>query len=216
MEEDRKAQASRPVARFAASGPRRCFGGAAGWPRAILGLLLLTTLLPDRLGAVTLIQLLTHSNLSPKKFAAYFEDFAYEFSPEVLPAETFLRQERGDCDDYAILADYVLRRHRYQPRLIHVRMVGRVAHAVCYVTESKAYLDFNNRKYFINVERCGGSLREIATKVADSFKANWTSVSEFTYAYDEDKKYFGLTVVKTDPPASDADANPIAAPKKSP
>ncbi len=213
MEEGRDAQAPRPAARLAAAGPRCRVVRLPGWRRAILGAILASTLLPGRLAAVTLVQLLSQTNLTPKKFAAYFEDFAYEFSPEVLPAEVFLRQERGDCDDYAILADYVLRRHRFQPRLIHVRMVGRVAHAVCYVTETKAYLDFNNRKYFINVERCGGSLREIATRVAESFKANWTSVSEFSYAYDEDKKHFGLTVVKTDPPANDPDTNPIAAPK---
>ena len=47
------------------------------------------------------------------------------------------------------------------------RFVGRVAHAVCYVTEDKAYLDYNNRKYALNVERCGATLREIAAQVAD-------------------------------------------------
>ena len=125
-------------------------------------------------------------------------------------AETFLRQERGDCDDYAVLADYVLRRHNQETRIIHVRMVGRVAHAVCYVAGSKVYLDFNNRNFFINLQRCGGTLREIATKVADSFKANWTSVSEFTYTYEEDTKHFGVTVVKTDPSAKDPDLNPAA------
>lgn len=213
MDAGRDAQVPRAVARLAAAGRLCRAAGWPGWRRALGAAYLATTLLPGQLGAVTLVQLLTQPNLSPKKFAAYFEDFAYEFSPEVLPAEVFLRQERGDCDDYAILADYVLKRHGYQPRLIHVRMVGRVAHAVCYVTESKAYLDFNNRKFFINVERCGGSLREIATRVADSFKANWTSVSEFSYTYDEDRKHFGVTVVKTDPPENDPDANRIAAPR---
>jgi hypothetical protein len=164
---------------------------------------------PTRLDAVTLLELVTIPNLTPKKFAKYFEDFEYEFSPEVLPAEFFLRQRRGDCDDYAILADYVLGRNQ-GTRLIHVRMVGRVAHAVCYVTGSKAYLDYNNRKFFFNVQRCGGRLREIAETVAESLKANWTSVSEFTYTYDEDKKHFGVTVVKTDPPANDPDINPVA------
>lgn len=211
MESAREALAPGREARVAAAAPgRRC-----AWSplrHGLIGVLLVLLLVPDRLGAVTLVQLITHPSLTPKKFAAYFEDFAYEFSPEVLPAESFLRQERGDCDDYAILADYVLRRHKLRTRLIHVRMVGRVAHAVCYVTESKAYLDFNNRKFFINVERCGSSLREIATRVAEAFKANWTSVSEFTYTYDEDKKHFGVTVVKTDPPASDPDTNPVAAP----
>ena len=44
----------------------------------------------------------------------------------------------------------------------------------------KAYLDYNNRRYFRNVERCGRRLRDIAEEVASSFKGNWTSVSEFT------------------------------------
>lgn len=170
-----------------------------------------SALLPARLDAVTLMELITQPNLTPKKFASYFEDFEYEFGHTVLPAETFLQARRGDCDDYAILADYVMRRHNQPTRLIHVRMVGQVAHAVCYVTDSKAYLDFNNRKFFINVQRSGKTLREIATKVADSLKANWTSASEFTYTYDEDKKHFGVTVVKTDPPAKDPDTHPPAA-----
>jgi DNA transposition AAA+ family ATPase len=84
--------------------------------------------------------------------------------------------------------------------------VGRVAHAVCYVDDNKAYLDFNNRKYFLNLERCGRSLREIATEVAESFKSNWTSVSEFTYDYKEGRKRYTRTVGKTDPAAQDADA----------
>lgn len=156
-----------------------------------------------RLDAVTLTELLNDPKLTPKRFAAYFENFDYEFSPGVLPAEVFLRERRGDCDDYAILADYVLTARKYDTRLIHIRMVGRIAHAVCYVSESRAYLDYNNRKYFLNLQRCGRTLREIATKVADSFEANWTSASEFTYDYKEDQKHFGPTVVKTDPPAQD-------------
>lgn len=162
------------------------------------------------LGAVTLAEMLNDPGLTPKRFAAYFEDFDYEFSPEVLSPKVFLEQRRGDCDDYAILADYVFGARNFDTRLVHVRMVGRIAHAVCYVTESRAYLDYNNRKYFINLQRCGATLREIATRVADSFEANWTSASEFTYDYKEDQKHFGPTVVKTDPPAQD----PPRAPRK--
>jgi hypothetical protein len=161
-----------------------------------------------RLDAVTLTELLNDPKLTPKRFAAYFENFDYEFSLGVLPPEVFLRDRRGDCDDYAILADYVLTARKYDTRLIHIRMVGRIAHAVCYVSESRAYLDYNNRKYFINLQRCGRTLREIATKVADSFEANWTSASEFTYDYKEDQKHFGPTVVKTDPPALDPPSTP--------
>jgi hypothetical protein len=156
--------------------------------------------------ALTMFDLLTEPELTPKKFAAKFERFEYEFDPLVQPAEVFLRREAGDCDDYAILADHILKQRGLQTRIIHIRLVGRVAHAVCYVDEAKAYLDYNNRRYFRNVERSGRRLREIADEVASSFKGNWTSVSEFTYDYKEGKKRFARTVVKTDPPAQDADA----------
>lgn len=163
------------------------------------------------LSALTLQDLLGEKDLTPKKFARYFADFDYEFGADVLPADVFLARRKGDCDDYAVLADHVLRHHRQTPRLIHVRMVGRVAHAVCYVTEAKAYLDYNNRKFLFNVERSGASLREIATQVAASFNANWTSVSDFTYSYEEDRKHFGVTVVKTDSPSADPDLKTSAA-----
>lgn len=156
--------------------------------------------------ALTVFDLLTEPGLTPKKFAAKFERFEYEFDPFVQPAEVFLRREIGDCDDYAILADNILKQRGFQTRIIHIRLVGRVAHAVCYVDDAKAFLDFNNRRYFRNLERSGRRLREIADEVASSFKGNWTSVSEFTYDYKEGKKHFARTVVKTDPPEQDADA----------
>jgi len=162
-------------------------------------------ILVGNLPAVTLPELLRDPKMNPKRFASLFEDFAYEYSPVVQPAERFLQARSGDCDDYAVLADHVLREKSFSPRLIHVRMVGRVAHAVCYVTENRAYLDYNNRRVFFTLTRSGSSLREIATKVADSLEANWTSASEFTFAYETNRKQFTLTVVKTDDPASDPD-----------
>ncbi len=171
-----------------------------GLAAAVLGLLL------GEGRALTLFDLLTERDLTPKRFAARFETFEYEFAPEVQLPDTFLQREKGDCDDYAILADHVLKQRGLQTRIIHIRLVGRVAHAVCYVDDNKAYLDFNNRKYFLNLERCGRSLREIATEVAESFKGNWTSVSEFTYDYKEGRKRYTRTVGKTDPAAQDADA----------
>lgn len=158
-----------------------------------------------RLDAVTLADFLGDPALTPKKFAAAFETFEYEYHPEVKRPDLFLAERRGDCDDYAILADYVLRPRNFTTRVIHVRLVGRIAHAVCYVPEASAYLDYNNRKYILTLQRSGRTLRDIANKVADSFEANWTSVSEFTYDYDARKKTFGLTVVKTEPRAKDAD-----------
>ena len=165
------------------------------------------------LDALTLDELLLDPEMTPKRFAALFENFEYDYHPEVKPARAFLASRRGDCDDYAILADYVLGRKNYDTRMIHVRMVGRIAHAVCYVRESKAYLDYNNRRVFFNLQRSGMSLREIATRVADSFEANWTTASEFTYDYGEDRKQFGATVVKTDPRSSDPD---ITSPRRRP
>jgi hypothetical protein len=67
-------------------------------------------------------------------------------------------------------------------------------------------LDYNNRAYVKNLQRSGRRLREIADKVADSFDANWTSASVYTYNYDEDIKHMKLVVVKTDPPSEDPDA----------
>jgi transglutaminase-like putative cysteine protease len=169
---------------------------------------LVLALAVGRLEAVALRDFINDPDLTPKKFAAAFENFEYQYSPEVQPAKEFLASRRGDCDDYAILADHVLRPKGFDTRIIHIRLVGRVAHAVCYVVESKAYLDYNNRKYILNLQRSGRTLREIATKVADSFEANWTSVSEFTYSYEAGKKTFGRTVVKTEPRAKDADLQP--------
>jgi hypothetical protein len=164
-----------------------------------------TVVLAGPLGALTLQDLLTDPQMSPKRFAGYFEDFAYDFAAPVQAPDEFLQARSGDCDDYAVLADYVLRRRNYDTRLIHVRVVGKVAHAVCYVMQNRAYLDYNNRRYFFTLTRSGPTIREIAEKVADSLEANWTSASEFTFDYQQNRKYFGATVVKTDAPATDPD-----------
>ena len=131
--------------------------------------------------------------------------FRSEFGAEVQDPDAFLSRKRGDCDDYAVLADYVLRHHGFGTKLVHVRLVGRVAHAVCYVTEDKAYLDYNNRTYFLNLQKCGSTLREIAEKVSREIEGNWTSASEFTYDYATNEKAVVRTVVKTSPSALDPD-----------
>lgn len=76
---------------------------------------------------------------------------------------------------------------------------------ICYVAEKKGYLDFNNRKYSFNLERSGASLRQIASKVADSFERNWSIVTEYTYSYVEGRHRTVCTVVKTDSPERDPD-----------
>jgi hypothetical protein len=172
-------------------------------PLSLIVLIGLGTAAP--LAALTVAELLADPELTPKRFANRFENFTYEFFDYVQDPEVFLRTRTGDCDDYAILAAHVLGHKQYTPRLIHVRMVGRVPHAVCYIMENKAYLDYNNRRYAFNLERCGPSIREIATKVARSFEANWTSATEFTYDYQDEVKRALFTVVKTESPAKDPD-----------
>ena len=174
--------------------------------RQLCAAVLICTLACGRLDALTLVNLLGDEKMTAKRFAAQFERFDYEFHPEVQPPDVFLSSQRGDCDDYAILADYVLKRRGLGTRLVRVALVGRIAHDVCYVIPSKAYLDYNNRKYSSTLEGSAQRLRAIAKEVADSFEANWTSASEYTYDYNTAKKSIGVTVVKTDPPARDPDA----------
>ena len=169
-----------------------------------------------RLEALSMEDLLNDPRMTPQRFANLFGDFKFVLQPfDVQNPEVFLATRTGDCIDYAVLADHVLKRKGYETRLIRIEMVGlNVGHAVCYVTQSRAYLDYNNRTYFINLQRCGATIREIATKVADSFEANWTFAMEFTYEYKEDVKHPVYTVVKTDPPATDPDkVKPRAPPK---
>jgi hypothetical protein len=167
------------------------------------------------LDALTMNELLNDSKMTPKRFANLFENFKFDDHPyeEVESPDEFLATESGDCIDYAVLADYVLKRKGYGTRLIRIEMVGKnFGHAVCYVTQSRAYLDYNNRGYFFNLQRSGPSIREMATKIADSFDANWTFAQEFTYDYDTKVKRAFLTVVKTDPPEEDPDLAKLQTP----
>jgi len=173
------------------------------WPqRVILWLCFLASGIaaPVSLEAVTLNELLDNPRLNAKKFASYFGDFAYEFNSQIQSATEFLTRERGDCDDYAVLADFVLKKHNLGTRLIHIRLAGRVAHAVCYVSESKAYLDYNNRAVFFTLARSGPDIRDIASKVAQSLEANWTTASEFDYSYATRRKTMIATISQTGEP----------------
>jgi hypothetical protein len=158
--------------------------------------------------AFTLADLLADRKMTPKRFAGYFEDFAWDVHPfDVQDPEVFLETRSGDCIDYAVMADYVLSRDGYATRMIRVEMIGKnMGHAVCFVTEGGAYLDYNNRSYFLKLTRSGSRIRDIASKVADSFDSNWTFASEFTYTYKEGVKRAVMTVVKTDPPGMDPDS----------
>lgn len=162
----------------------------------------------SRLNAFLLSDLLDDPKMTPARFASYFEDFTFDMHPfDVQNPDQFLETKCGDCIDYAVMADYVLSRKGYRTRLIRIEMIGlNAGHAVCYVTENRAYLDYNNRKYFFKLQRCGPSVREIASKVADSFEANWTFAQEFTFSgYKTYEMHAVFTVVKTDPPETDPD-----------
>ncbi len=169
------------------------------WPKRValwLGVLATGVALPASLDAVTLDQL-DRPGLNARKFASYFSDFGYEFNSQIQDAPTFLAREKGDCDDYSVLADFVLKKQGLGTRLIHIRLAGRVAHAVCYVTENKAYLDFNNRAVFFTLARSGSDLRDIASKVAQSLEASWTTASEFSYSYSTRRKTMITTIAQT-------------------
>ena len=170
------------------------------WPkRVVLWLCLLASGIaaPVDLDAVTLDELTDNPRLDARKFAGYFGNFTYEFNNPIQSATAFLAREKGDCDDYAVLADFVLKKHRFGTRLIHIRLAGRVAHAVCYVSESKAYLDYNNRAVFFTLARSGPDIRDIASKVAQSLEANWTTASEFNYSYATRRKTMIVTISQT-------------------
>ena len=174
----------------------------------VAGLLLATTAWAAMKSTArfTLADLESAPSMTPRQFASLFENFRFSYRPYVQPVENFLRDQDGDCDDYAILADHVLSRKGCHTRIIRVTLAGSdVSHAVCYVAENKAYLDYNNRKYSVTLERSGASLREIATRVADSFEKNWTSATEYTFSYEDYRKVMRYTVVKTDPPERDPD-----------
>ena len=62
--------------------------------------------------------------MNPKKFAALFVDFEWDVHPfDVQDPEQFLATRTGDCIDYAVLADYVLKRNGFGTRL-HPRRDG--------------------------------------------------------------------------------------------
>lgn len=153
------------------------------------------------LGGLTLEELKNDPELTPRRFAKHFGDFEYRFYAQLQDPELFVLSKSGDCDDFAVLADTVLRPKGYATRLIGVQMPG-FAHMVCYVNQEKGYLDFNNRIYVSRVTKCDPDVRSIATKVARSFHANWTSASEYVHE-GKGRLRSVATVVKTDPPEKD-------------
>jgi hypothetical protein len=131
--------------------------------------------------AITVSQLRNISKLTPETFASYFADFEFKFHDEVQNHQKFLASKSGDCDDYATLAADILGRNGYTPRLIAVRMKGET-HVVCYIKETKSYLDYNCRKDDKKTVSCSESINEIARKVAQSFGRDWIATYQFTFS----------------------------------
>ena len=129
---------------------------------------------------LTIDELTNDPALNPRTFAGRFRDFEYSYQAQVQPPSVFLSKRAGDCDDYATLAAEVLNARGFTARLIAVRMPTSV-HVVCYIEESKAYLDYNRRTLGNGLVESTGSMSEIADKVAISFNSSWSAVSEFTY-----------------------------------
>lgn len=130
--------------------------------------------------AISLDDLRRSEDLTPAKFASYFRGFDFQFRKEIQSPEVFLATKSGDCDDYSTLAAEVLREKGYTPRLIAVRMPG-ITHVICYVEETKSYLDYNQRSGANLLVRCDNSLSAIAESVARSYRLRWSSASEFTF-----------------------------------
>jgi hypothetical protein len=149
--------------------------------RLLLSISILFCLLLSRSSwAVSLQELRNTPNLTPQKFASFFSNFEFKFHDEVQSPDVFLATESGDCDDYAILAASILKERGYTPRLITVRM-PKVIHVVCYIEETKSYLDYNNRSFMVRTVNSGPEIGEIAKKVSKSYHTHWSSASEFTY-----------------------------------
>jgi hypothetical protein len=148
--------------------------------RAFLAPGILFVLLMAELGAVTLEELRSDPDLTPKRLMSKFSRFKFELHGAVQPPEVFLATERGDCDDFATLAAMVLREKGFSTKLITIRMPG-ITHVVCYVAEVGSYLDYNNRIYMRSLVKAKPDIHDIADKVAKSFDSGWTTASEFIY-----------------------------------
>jgi hypothetical protein len=151
------------------------------------------TLCTEKVSALTLAELRADQHLTPERFMKYFASFKFELGHDVQKPDAFLSSQCGDCDDFATLAADVLREKGYTTRLIVVYM-PRDTHVVCYVAETHSYLDYNCRKLASPLVQCDGTLESIGAHVAESFRAQWRSVSEFTFR--NGARYFVNTVFR--------------------
>jgi transglutaminase superfamily protein len=166
------------IARF---DPQTPGSGFKRYSLLFLGTVLLALCFSEHaFAAVTLEELRAEPDLTPERFIKHFADFKFELGREVRKPETFLKNQSGDCDDFATLAADVLREKGYTTRLIAIFMPHDV-HVVCYVAEINGYLDYNCRKLPAPLVKCDRQLSSIATSVAASFRTEWRSVSEYTF-----------------------------------
>ncbi len=128
--------------------------------------------------AVTLQELRDLPQLTPEIFMGYFRDFGFKLSEKLQAPEDFLAGRSGDCDDFACLAAEVLGEKKYTTRLIAIFMEGQT-HVVCYVKESRSYLDYNCRRLPAPLQPTDGELEDIADKVALYFHSTWHCVAEY-------------------------------------
>jgi hypothetical protein len=120
------------------------------------------------------------TDLTPEKLLRFFSGFSFELSAEPQDSEIFLQRKRGDCDDFASLANRLLTLRGYTTKLVVV-MMQQQTHVVCYVKEARGFLDFNHRRDERPVVECSGALEDIADKVAGDFRSHWMMASEFKY-----------------------------------
>jgi hypothetical protein len=146
-------------------------------------------------------------DLSPQRLLSHFAGFAYELGEQLQDPETFLRRGRGDCDDFASLADRLLTERGWDCKLVVV-MMERQTHVVCYVAEAEGFLDFNRRAVADPITRSAATLEDIADKVAGSFRSRWWVASEIEY-----REGHTVFLASAFPPAPPTVAAPIASPE---
>jgi hypothetical protein len=164
--------------------------------------------LPLSARASSLVDLEVQKDLTPEALLKSFAGYTYELGEQVQDAETFLQRKRGDCDDFASLAESILAKRGFHAKLV-VIMMARETHVVCYVKEAGGFLDFNFRNETRPVIESDGSLEDIATKVAGYFKSKWHMASEFKYQGERTvfvESAFPLATVKSE--VARAEASP--------
>lgn len=179
---------------------RDCSGRRRGFSAPILWLAL--TVGSSQAGEFA--RLKQDPDLNPQRLLSHFAGFAYELGEQLQDPDTFLRRGRGDCDDFASLADRLLTERGWHCKLVVVRM-ERQTHVVCYVAEAKGFLDFNRRASADPVSLSEATLEDIADKVAGSFRSRWWIASEFEY-----REGNPVYLDSAFPPAPPAVAGPLA------